>query len=380
MRPFLFFLFLFCSLVAEPLAIYLTWIDDPLTTMEVMWLTSCGGSDQLTMGEKSFQGKHEYLPQLSATLHQVSLKELKPGEIYSFSVEGENYRFQVPKGDLPLHFIVAGDCYHGDKPIFVQMLKTMSEQKPDFVVFAGDLAYTVVKKRGPEAPLRWITFFEATNQYLKNGDLLIPFITTIGNHEVIGSFGQTPEQAKLYYTFFPNGGYRKLNFDTTLSLFLLDSGHTHEIPGAQTEWLAKALKEDKKIPYRFAIYHVPAYPSVRPYTYRPSREIRKNWVPLFEENKILAAFEHHDHALKRTFPILNKEVVSEHGVVYFGDGSCGVDDPRPPKQVGTVWYLAHSKQSQAVWDVSLTKEKATFKALGLKGEILDQTTLAPLFN
>ena len=257
------------------------------------------------------------------------------------------------------------------------MLQTIGQKGPDFVIFGGDLAYSVQKKTGPERPERWITFLGGITEYMKKGDELIPFITAIGNHELLGGFGQTPEKATLYYTLFPGNGFRKLNFDHYLSLFILDSGHTHEVAGEQTQWLKKALQDNAGIPYRFAIYHVPAYPTVRPYTYRISKEIRRNWVPLFEENRVMGAFEHHDHTLKRTFAIEGKEVVEKGGVVYFGDGSCGVGDPRAPKQVGTVWYLAYSKQAQAVWDVYLTKEKATFQAISSKGVVLDKTEISP---
>jgi len=378
MRAVLFFLFACCSICAEkPLAVYLTWIDNPLTTIEVMWLTTNADCGQLTWNGQTIEALHKNLPQLPATLHQVSLKGLTPGEKYSFSLEDEKYQFSMPRPELPCHFIVGGDCYHDEKEIYFKMLRTIAEKKPDFVVFGGDLAYSVQKKAGPEHPERWITFLSGLTDYMKKGDELIPVLTAIGNHELLGGYGQTPEKASLYYSLFPGNGFRKLQFDHYLNLFILDSGHTHEIAGAQTEWLKKALENPSNIPYSFAVYHVPAFPTVRPYTYSYSKEIRKNWVPLFETFKLTAAFEHHDHTLKRTFPILNKDAVKTGGVVYFGDGTCGVGDPRVPKEVGTVWYLAYSKQAQAVWDVTLTKEKALFQAISADGTILDKTEISP---
>lgn len=52
-----------------------------------------------------------------------------------------------------------------------------------------------------------------------------------------------------------------------------------------------------------AIYHVPAYPSARSFTGRTQSMIRKHWVPLFEKSTMNLAFENHDHAYKRTYPI-----------------------------------------------------------------------------
>ena len=58
-----------------------------------------------------------------------------------------------------------------------------------------------------------------------------------------------------------------------MSIILLDSGHTHPVGGQQAEWLKNTLEAREKIPYKIAIYHVPAFPSVRPWDNQYCKEV-----------------------------------------------------------------------------------------------------------
>lgn len=50
----------------------------------------------------------------------------------------------------------------------------------------------------------------------------------------------------------------------------------------------------------------------------------KNWAPLFDSGKFVAAFEHHTHHKKLTYKIQADKVNKSDGVRYVGDGSWGV--------------------------------------------------------
>src|SRR5690625_4769659 len=133
---------------------------------------------------------------------------------------------------------------------------------------------------------------------------LIPFISAIGNHEVEGGY-RTKEEAKIFYRMFsfPQNGYGVLDFSDYMSIIILDTDHTHKIIGDQTNWLAGTMVARSDVPHLFPSYHVGAYPSGRPYNTAVSRRIRENFVPIFEENGVKLAFEHHDHTYERTVPI-----------------------------------------------------------------------------
>ena len=164
----------------------------------------------------------------------------------------------------------------------------------------------------------------------------------IGNHEVDGGYEKTAQEAPFFYSIFdglfPETGYASLDFGDYLSLVLLDTNHTTPIEGAQTDWLAKTLKEREECPTVFAFNHVPAYPSFRP----PGLIIpggdkgtgtgnRDHWVPLFERYNVDAVFEHHDHTYKRTHPLLGGHT-NKNGIVYLGDGSWGkIRKPAKPE-------------------------------------------------
>jgi hypothetical protein len=51
---------------------------------------------------------------------------------------------------------------------------------------------------------------------------------------------------------------------------------------------------------------------------------KKYWTPLFDDQKFIAAFEHHTHHKKLTKKIKGDKVSADDGVRYVGDGSWGV--------------------------------------------------------
>lgn len=107
-----------------------------------------------------------------------------------------------------------------------------------------------------------------------------------------------------------------------------------------------------------ALYHVPAYPSVR-YFRRPiSSALRRHWIPLFDQYGLHVAFENHEHAYKRTFPLTDGSV-NPKGVVYIGDGAWGVKARQPKKPYRTT-YLAKSKKERHYIKVELSETERCY--------------------
>jgi hypothetical protein len=391
-------IFVFCALFigivgegAEPLAIYLTWQHDPTTTMTVQWITpqNCPGDDIIEYQKtsscswKRLQGAHETLPgKDAAVLHRVEINNLLPNAEYRFRVskEGHPHRFKTLPATLkaPLRFVVGGDIYHDTIEDVKETNVQAAKRNPDFALLGGDLAYSAEEAGAtPEKGERWLTWLSAWQQTMITPDgRMIPMVTTIGNHETEGRYGQTPDRAAYYYALFPtpcNRGYYTFDVGNYLSIAVLDSGHTHPVPGAQTQWLDAALFERQKTLHLFAIYHVPAYPSVRQMDSKISPLIREFWVPLFEKYNVKAAFEHHDHAYKRTARIKNGKV-DPTGVVYIGDGAWGVAEPRHPRKEGDSgdsWYLVKTAAVRHFILVTLDGNKRSFEAISSTGETID---------
>ncbi len=382
------FLIVASSLTAQD-ALYLTWQNDPTTTMTIQWLSDLKSeSDEVEVqkqGEtewKKVQGTHKALPHDAPHfVHTAEVKDLTPDTRYTFRLPQDQteYAFRtMPKDNSkPIRFAVGGDAYHDDGKDFEEMAKKIASTAPQFFLLGGDIAYSVKEKRdGIDKFDRWLGFLQIWTRCMKAPDgCLIPLIPAIGNHEVVGYYDRTPDKAQFFYALFAcpgPQGYKLLTFGKYMAISILDTNHTHPIAGAQTEWLRDAMRKSYSFTHRFAIYHVPAYPSVRYFRLKESCAVRKHWVPLFERYSLHAAFENHEHCYKRTHPLIDN---CEHpkGVLYFGDGSLGVK-PRIPKRAGRTSYLAKTKSRRQFLQVTITKDARYYEAIASDGEIIDSYT------
>ena len=388
------FLFLFVASYGfsqEPICLYLTWQEDPSSTITIQWLTPIEDKTSLIkykklaplsdlLEYKQEPGSAIPLPQNEPyTIHKVEIKQLTPDTVYEFTIGQEitRYRFHTMPDTLKesVRFVVGGAACPESMPPFEETCKAAAKQDPRFVILGGDLAYSVSKKRQRKDDFsRWLSFLKSWSCLMKDSnECLIPLLVAIGNHEVLGQYDRSPNDAPFFYSLFawPGiQGYNALKFCHYMSIIFLDSGHTHTIYGKQTEWLKNQLKKDQGTPHLFAVYHVPAFPSVRYFRIKECCSIRRNWVPLFEKYGVSAVFENHDHAYKRTHPLLEGSK-DRLGVVYFGDGSWGCE-PRVPKKAERTTYLAKTMQTRQFLLVELTPKKRIFRAITPRGEVIDK--------
>jgi hypothetical protein len=383
-----------------PLTVYLTWQNSPESTMTINWITPMGVEEDLDyhqLGHKNWnQGKafHKQLPNdVPYMLHRVELTGLQPATAYEFLIgnKGIPYKFRTMPETLevaPIRFVVGGDMYHDGLDILHTTNRQAARQDPMFVLVGGDIAYASsnvldffprwghpwVDRVVGQKFERWLEWLVAWKEDMVTPDgYLIPMLPAIGNHDVAGRYDQTPEQAPFFYSLFPMPGlpgYNVLDFGQYMSIFLLDSGHTNSVEGAQANWLASQLWQRRHVSHKFALYHVPAYPSVHKMTEKVGVQIRKYWVPSFDAYRLTAAFENHDHAYKRTHPLLNDKIDSR-GVLYIGDGGWGVKKPRKPRRVDEKWFLAKAESERNFLVVDVDKDKQTVKAIGDDGKEID---------
>ncbi len=372
-----FFLVSFLALFAESSALYLSWFDDPTTTITIQWHTEAQEIDDTVRlkvqdGWESFEGSHIFLEQV--LVHTIAFENLTPNTEYSFTigVDPKIYSFQTAPATLeePLRFIVGGDVYFSTK-LFRRMSQTVLENNPHFIVLGGDLAYALNVHPFRVSPLRrWLSFLKEWKEHMIHPDgKVIPFLLLPGNHDI------TPNNYNLFFNLFAfpeKQLYRAIDFGSYLSLILLDTGHFQPIEGEQTRWLDEALSTRTDTPYRFAVYHEAAYPSHYDYRGVTPTKIRTHWSPLFEKYNLLAAFEHHNHAFKRTYPI-KADQKDLSGVVYIGDGCWGAFARKTHDQ----WYLEKRGRKNNVVLVELNATQATVKSLDLLNHPLDEITFSP---
>lgn len=359
--------------------------------MTVCWVVSGESEVQVLKyraikEEQWFQVEVEpqkFADKLPYTLFAVELDDLTPDTRYEFVLpeEKSTYPFQTAPATLerPMKFVAGGDIYHDEIATVENMNRIAASLEPDFALLGGDIAYSgskfiFFKEEGE----RWVQFLKSWSKTMRKKDgTLIPLIACIGNHDVNGRYDQDPTRAFFYRFLLPSHSpttFQLIDFGKYLTIWSLDSGHAAAVEGMQTLWLEKTLLARIHVPFKIALYHVPAYPSARAFNNERSAAIRKFWVPLFEQYGLTAAFENHDHAYKRTH-LIKQGKAAEKGVLYVGDGAWGVEVPRKPFTPAQAWYLAASDQKRHVVLATLFGKELTIQAIDSNGSIFDSYTL-----
>jgi hypothetical protein len=346
--------------------------------MTIQWLSAAETPlDDLTWSPRGAEqwlqapGSRHVLPGTDWLVHEVELTDLQPGAEYRFRIPGNPavHAFRTAPAEGPITFIDGGDVYRErlDARIYVEA----AAFDPSFVVVGGDIVYDNGSTGNARRWYRWLRHWQ--EHMVRSDGCLIPMIVAVGNHEVAGGFGREPEDAPLFYALFAfpgPGGRGVLDLGEQMSLFVLDSGHTHPVEGAQAEWLEAAMAERAGVPHLFASYHVPAYPSHRGYGTGESAVIRDHWAPIFERHGLDVAFEHHDHAYKRTHPIRAGQV-DPGGVLYLGDGAWGVP-PRSVHDAARTWYLARAEAVNHFIVTTVDGEERRHLAVDARGVPFDE--------
>lgn len=347
-------------------------------------------------------------------LYQVELTDLQPGQTYYFAV-GDLLRFYskefqfctVPDDGTPLVFVEGGDWEN--TPEAEALAQKAASMSPMAALLGGDYPSQVFGARDYRKWDKWLDVYQKT-MITPEGNL-IPMVMAIGNHEVVGGFGQKKEQARFFFHYFKQGdtgeSYFSLPFGKHMRLFVLDSGHTAPHGSKQKEWLASELQKNGNTPVKMAIYHVPLFPSIhfpeKDLPYRSfyglvkcfkgkpiadklfsneSFEGRKHWLPLFDQYALTVAFEHHDQTLKRTKQLKNGKE-DPRGTLYLGDGGWGSVIQYPPIQ-GYFQRIFSSLQGKEhfFWLVEVNEKTIQYHAIDASGKVLDQylQPIEPLSN
>jgi acid phosphatase type 7 len=376
------------GLCKDPSILYLSYKDNPSQTIAIHWHTEINDQENLLFYKSESEenwhsdvSEDNDIQRFKVKVRTVHLKGLEPGMVYCFKIgeKAKQYKFRtLPDKGQKITFAVGGDAYRY-LSLFRKMNEQVSKKNPDFVVMGGDIAYThgiLAFYKGKDWEMkRWQTFFQEWKKSMVTSDgRLIPIVPILGNHDIRKKKREdgtvevrTPV---LFFEFFafPERcvSYRALDIGSSCSLFLLDTNHVFPIEGEQTAWLEQALQERQSVPVQMAVYHIGAFPSVYPYEGQTPRTIRRFWAPLFEKYHLDVAFEHHNHAYKRTFPI-KEEKINNEGVVYIGDGTWGVF----PRKAKNRWYLASKASKNCFNLVTLEGESYKVEAFDNKGKMID---------
>lgn len=373
---------------AAPRHVYLTWQGDTSATITVNYQTMAEAEtsavyyDTKPRKEKISDyrfhatGRRHKIEGLEdgRTIHWVELTQLKAGETYYF-VAGDpqngftaERKFQtIRDGYQKLRFVDGGDM--GTSQALPVLLQQAARQEPNFAVVGGDIAYANDRLTNYT---RWDVWLDAWQQCMVTPKgFTIPMVLAIGNHEVRSGTNLSPTSAVFYFRYFAQQherSYYSRKFGKNFVIYLLDSGHMTPHAGEQAAWLDAELEADRHFRHHLAVYHVPLYPAVRPYEGAGSAAGRNAWLPIFDKHHLTTAFEHHDHAFKRT-KLLRRNQPDPDGTLYLGDGCWGMN-ARP---VGNVrrWYEEKAASLQHFWLVDVSRDRVEYRAINIEGKIFD---------
>jgi len=375
----------------KPLHLYVQFESHPHREAVVSWATTLPGKKHvLYYDTKPRNGKTEtYANQLKTihsgayTLqkdekpmesyyHHAYLNNLKPSTRYYVTVESDGERLgeysfiTAPADDRAVTLFIGGDSRLGNDRVeennarrrMNSVMRDLFEKNPRIIALAHTADYTNVAHWSQL--FYWLKdHFEKTTTSDKR---LLPIFPSRGNHDMDIGF-----EEMFWWPNRQNDFYYTANLNKNTSIVVLNTEIS--INGDQRAWLEKELENLRpKKRWLGAMYHRPAYPSVRAYEDGEGR--RRAWVPLFEKYKLDLVSSGHDHSMKRTVPILEVKA-SANGIVYIGDGGLGV---RPRDVDASRWYLKPPGIAKSVHNVHVVDygaKQISIKAFGIEGEKLD---------
>ncbi|OFZ21487.1 MAG: hypothetical protein A2X94_08240 [Bdellovibrionales bacterium GWB1_55_8] len=379
--------------------VYLTWkSEDTSRTMTVLFIdagrtmnTPVVRYDTEARGTEPALYRHEVkaeswdFEKTGVHVHSAELKDLTPGATYFFAAGDADVGFSaerkfrtIPNDSSPLRFVVGGDMDVNES--VPQLLQHAAALEPQFALIGGDIARDNGKISNFPKWDMWLKYWG--EKMLTPQGFTVPMVLAVGNHEVDGLFGTRAfAQAPFFIGLFKQNGektYFTRTFGADTVVHVLDTGHIFSHGGKQRDWLFGQLTKHVSTKNRFALYHIPLYPSHRDFNSMGSRKGRDQWLPLFDLFGLTAGFESHDHALKRTKMLQQGREVSAGGTVYFGDGAWGIH-PRV-LSAARPWYVASSSATRHFWVVDVNEgaqSRNSYRAIGMDGKVLDEYIAAP---
>jgi len=335
-------------------------------------------------------------------IHTILLEKLTPDTKYMLEIfyDGKSQKQTIyqtlPASDSTASFnlIYGGDL--GFSKASTTLSDTAALQDPRAVIVGGDVSYD-------DGHAYCYHTFDLTMKIFENNinskvGRLVPLIVAVGNHDVgWNSFAKVnvtvDENGPSYYSGYaqhypgaeafsaenaleakvPAVAQRKTYHAHMLGKVLniaLDAGYVEGYGGVQAEWLKNISTAYSSSP-KMAIYHDPIFaPCKDKYGVANTEQGMKHWMPIFEKNGFMAAFEHHTHYFKRT-KALKGRIPTDDGVVYLGSGSWGVEPNKckPEKDIDEIY--ASFGNINHIWVININQDtnKVHYQAYALNGTV-----------
>jgi len=321
---------------------YLSWVNDPKTTMVVSWRTEDSGDFTVEYGFDTTYG-FSVSDATVGTLHSFELTGLNPSTTYHYKVSSSSGETSVDNTFStaiyqyePFTFVAYGDTRtnDGDRAAVVSRIININ---PDIIFNTGDLV------GDGRVDSYWKTWFSTNQDILDH----IPYFVAIGNHE---------ENDPLYFDIW--------HFPGNEQWYSIDYGNAHFIclstetglNGVQRDWLEADLESaSHSADWIFVFFHRPPYSSGDHGSYLLARNA---WCSLFEDYGVDIVFNGHDHDYERSLV---------NGVYYIVTGGGGA----PLRPVGTSEWTIYSEMTLHCCEISIDSLQLDLKAIKPDGTVFD---------
>ncbi len=320
---------------AIPTRIILNLTATPATSQGICWRTGAstghavvqlalsGDGPNFMDGARTIPATTESLqiaPHIIVCQHSAVLTELMPDTLYAYRV-GDGTTFSewnqfrtAASGSQPFSFVYLGDPQTHILSLCSRVFRTTYEHAPQarFWLIAGDLV-----NKGDIDSL-WGELFDALGWIPRT----TPIVAVVGNHGYWTGSGMTMRGdilTPLWRPQFtqPENGPKELA-ETCFTLVYQDTRfiilNGNERLQEQATWMEKILATNT-CGWTIVCMHQPCYPGIEK---RDIPELRKLFVPLYDQYGVDLVLQGHDHTYARTYPLRGGKRVGKngHGTVY----------------------------------------------------------------
>lgn len=321
------------------------------STMVVRWRTNISSPSILDYGTSTSSLTKTEVDMVPKTEHVLLIDSLTPATKYFYQIRNTTDTLMFPS--LSVYFKsypvagtatqlkawILGDCGTGTnnaRNVRNAFYTYTGTQHTDMILFLGDNAYT----DGTDAEYQTAIFQNMYEAKLKNTVAW----SCLGNHD--GNSANSNTQTGPYYDIFTfpkmaecggvaSGTEAYYSFDYgNIHFVVLDSHESdRSVGGPMYNWCEDDL-ESTTAYWIIALWHHPAYSkgSHDSDTETALKQMRENFLPLFENNGVDLVLSGHSHSYERTF-LLNGHYgisstfnINSHTVGVTGDGSGQIEN------------------------------------------------------
>lgn len=347
-----------------------TWFSNPEMAEKQAIVQIATTSNYEKNGEAAFEtvkgtAKIHGFSAASVYINKVVIEDLDSDVEYTYRVGDGNYwselnTFTLRRKGADTNLFIIGDCQDEDTTNVDRIIKNLVDSGVSFNagIQTGDLVDAGNSYTNWNAALDIFS----KNSVIRNTEIL----HAIGNHELEGD--RNLSASKSIFNM-PDTNHYSVEYGNvyvaTISYAFSETQLKKDL-----EWLVKDAKESDAL-WKIVVTHQPAY-----YTNTAgSNEVMHELLPAAaEEAGIDFVFSGHDHTYARTEPLLNGNVDSDNGIVYYICGSTGEKSYSASNNESFHFAQMNDYYDAIYLTVKATDKEFTVKAHELDGSVIDEYT------